>query len=294
MFISPCKRGLVSVIIPGFKPDYILAAIESVSSQTYPSIEIIVVDDGSPHNLKSVLTPLIEQGVVNYIYQENQKMAAARNTGIKHCQGEFIAFLDDDDIWTSKKVAKQVSQFNQDDQLGLVYTFATGFNEQGDVPIANFEIANHGKIFTDIFLQDFIANSSVMVRRRSIEQVGLFNATPAYFGVDDCDMWTRITYHFNAVCIEEKLTRIRLHDKQFSGDRSIMLFNDLNARLTLIDEIDVPKPIQDSYLSRIYFDIGYNLRRSDKTKAAHYYIKSLRHQFSVKTLLAIVKLLINR
>lgn len=291
MSIEKYKKGLVSVIIPGFKPDFIEQSIESVLAQTYSNIEIIVVDDGSPYNLKNVLNTYIESGAITYIYQENQKMAAARNTGIKHSQGEFLAFLDDDDLWLPNKIEKQLQSF-ESSEVGFVYTFAIGFNDKSDIQIANFEIAKNGKIFTDIFLQDFIANSSVMLRSACLKTTGLFKATADYFGVDDCDMWTRISYHFEAACIPEKLTRIRLHDKQFSGDRSIMLFNDLNARLNLINDLQVPREIQKQYLARVYFDIAYNLRITSKQKAFHYYLQSAKNKMTVTTLLAMVKLLI--
>lgn len=284
------KEDLVSVIIPGYKSTFIIESVECALSQTYPHVEVIVVDDGSPNQLKETLSDYIETGKIRYIYQENQKMAAARNNGIEHSNGEYIAFLDDDDLWLDNKLEEQVKCFKADPETALVYTFAVGFDNDGDIPIPNFHICNTGRIFTHIFLEDFIANSSVMIRKAALTKSGLFNATPAYFGVDDCDMWTRITYYYNAQCIKKDLTSIRLHDQQFSGDRSIMLFNDLNARKQLIEDLDVPSAIQCQYLARIHFDIGYNLRKSAKTKALNHYVKSLVSHFSVKTLLAIAKL----
>lgn len=289
---SEKHAGLVSVIIPGYKNSYIVETIESALSQTYQNIEILVIDDGSPNNLRELLDKYICSNQIRYIYQENQKMAAARNNGIKSAKGEFIAFLDDDDLWMPQKIEKQLALFNRD-VIGLVYTYAEGFNKADKVQIPNFEIEKNGRIFTDIFLQDFIANSSVMVRSECFEKLGVFNATPGYFGVDDCDMWTRICYHYSAICLCEKLTRIRLHNEQFSGDKSIMYENDLRVRINLIEELEVPKFYRENYFARIYFNIGFDNRRKNKTKAANYYIKSFRAKPSIKSLLAFLKLPLN-
>jgi glycosyltransferase involved in cell wall biosynthesis len=280
---------LVSAVIPGYKNDYILETIDSVLAQTYSPVEIIVVDDGSPNNLRETLSPLIEAGKIKYVYQTNQKMAAAKNNGISHAAGEFIAFVDDDDIWTPTKIEKQVELF-KDEDVGLVYTFAEEFNDQGSIPVPNFQHVARGRIFKDIFLKDFIANSSVMIRKSCLEKVSPFNTSKAYFGVDDCDLWTRITYYFSADVVPEVLTKIRAHEKRYSGNRNIMLHNDINMRKDIIRQLDVPGYYVRKYFQRIYFALGYNLRRDERLKAAGYFLKSFYYLPSVKALRAIVKL----
>jgi glycosyltransferase involved in cell wall biosynthesis len=283
------QTGVVSVIIPGYKSSYIVETIESALCQTYQNIEIIVVDDGSPNNLGELLDEFIRSDKIRYIYQENQKMAAARNNGIRNAKGEFIAFLDDDDLWEPKKIEKQLALFNSDD-IGLVYTYAEGFNDFGSVNIPNFEIEKNGRIFTEIFLQDFIANSSVMVRKGCFDKLGVFNTSPSYFGVDDCDLWTRVSYHYSANCLCEKMTLIRLHDEQFSGDKTIMYENDLRVRKNLIEELEVPIYYRKKYFARMYFNIGFENRYENKTKAASYYIKSFKAKPSIESFFYFVKI----
>jgi glycosyltransferase involved in cell wall biosynthesis len=285
-------KGLVSVVIPGYKNEFIGEAIDSVLTQTYHNVEIIVVDDGSPNQLKSTLKEYIETGKIRYIHQKNQKMAAARNNGIEHAKGNFIAFLDDDDLWEPEKLELQINLFDNP-AIGLVYTFAEGFKDGKNLPIPNFEISHQGKIFGEIFLADFIPNSSVIVRRTCFDKVGLFKATPDFFGVDDCDMWTRITYSYDASCVPKKLTKIRLHKGQFSSDKSIMYENDLNARRKLINDLKIPKVYQKQYFARVYFEIAFNLRKTAKFKAFSFYMKSIQASFSKTTFFAILKLLVN-
>lgn len=125
-------RPLVSVIIPVYNGDrYIAQAIESVLAQTYTHYEIIIVDDGSSDRSRQVLQPYLPQ--IRYIYQANQGVAAARNRGIQDAQGEFIAFLDQDDYFLNDKLAAQVNHLTQFPCLGVVHSGWQVVNHQREV-----------------------------------------------------------------------------------------------------------------------------------------------------------------
>lgn len=99
--------SLVSVIIPTYNSaPYIVDAIGSVLAQTYQNLEIIVVDDGSNDNTREVLVRYRDK--ITCLYQENRGVSAARNRGMQHAQGEFIALLDADDIWLPTKLERQL------------------------------------------------------------------------------------------------------------------------------------------------------------------------------------------
>ncbi|MDJ0589889.1 MAG: glycosyltransferase family A protein [Pleurocapsa sp. MO_226.B13] len=109
----------VSVIIPAYNGDrYIGEAIESVLAQTYSDYEIIVVDDGSTDNTDRVIQQYAER--VRYFSQTNQGVAASRNFGLSQAQGEYIAFLDQDDVFLPHKLASQVALLEQNPSLGIV------------------------------------------------------------------------------------------------------------------------------------------------------------------------------
>jgi len=111
----------VSAIVPAYNSAcYIGQAVESILNQTYPDCEIIVVDDGSTDDTRSVLQPYCSR--IRYIYQENQGVAAARNRGIQEARGELIAFLDHDDFFLPDKLAAQVACFEAQPQLGIVHS----------------------------------------------------------------------------------------------------------------------------------------------------------------------------
>lgn len=111
----------VSVIIPAFNGDrFIAEAVESVLNQTYQDYEIIVVDDGSTDRTQQVLEPY--SNYIRYVYHPNQGVAVARNRGIELAQGEFIAFLDQDDVFLADKLAVQIALFEQNPELDIAHS----------------------------------------------------------------------------------------------------------------------------------------------------------------------------
>ncbi len=134
----------VSVIIATYnRTHFVCEAIESVLNQTFPDFEIIVIDDGSIDNTKQVLEKYASR--IQYIFQENKGRAEARNTGIKNAKCEYIAFLDDDDIWLPNKLEKQVIFLDSHPDIELVYTFTEVINEQGR--LLEEETKNHLKLY---------------------------------------------------------------------------------------------------------------------------------------------------
>ena len=123
----------VSVVIPTYNHQcYILAALDSVFAQTFTDFEIIVVNDGSPDNTAEVLRPLTESGRIRYIEQKNQGQSAARNRGISEAKGEFIALLDDDDIWPPDKLQWQVEELQNNPDTALVYGSVSFIDDNGE------------------------------------------------------------------------------------------------------------------------------------------------------------------
>lgn len=167
----------VSVIIPAYNGDrYIGEAINSILSQTYRDYEIIVVDDGSTDSTRQV----IEQygSKIQYLSQTNQGVAASRNLGLTKAQGEYIAFLDQDDIFLSDKLASQVTLLEQNPSLGIANSGWQIVNQQGEtkaavkpwVEIPELNLANL-IIWKPVFLGAMLFRRSWLKRTKGFDTI---------------------------------------------------------------------------------------------------------------------------
>lgn len=179
--------GAVTVIIPAFNcAQWLGQAIHSVLQQSVPPCEIIVVNDGSTDGTARVLAEYAQQ--VRYVEQPNQGVAAARNTGLRLAGGEFIAFLDADDVWHPRKLELQLSGLTDRPEIGLLGTRTFPW------PAAAMPDASRPAvrmIDRDLLaVKNYLATSSILVRREVVRQVGEFDVTLR--GPEDHDYWLRI------------------------------------------------------------------------------------------------------
>jgi len=206
----------VSVIIPTYNRSKLLrVAIESVLAQTYPNIEIIVVDDGSTDDTVEVVAQYA--GRVTYLKQANQDVAAARNTGIRAASGEYLTFLDDDDLILPTKIERQVQVLASQPQVGLVHCRFYYADEDGNyLHIAG--LLPEGEVLQRLVCSNFLWVGAPLIRRHCFDQVGLFDEEIPSITAD-WDMWLRIAqagYRF--ACVQELLGAYRIHRKSMMSD----------------------------------------------------------------------------
>lgn len=169
---------LVSVVIPTYgRPETLLEALDSVAAQTYDSIEVVVVDDHSPEPVEPRIRehdPAVER-LRCLRHEENNGANAARNTGIRAANGEFIAFLDDDDIWKETVLERAVAVFARSDpSVGVVYTGSVYIDDGEEIGSYVPEVS--GDVLTDLFCGRRIAPfSNLVVRREVIDDAGLLD-----------------------------------------------------------------------------------------------------------------------
>lgn len=219
----------VSVVIPAFNSaKYIGEAIQSVLDQSQLPSEIVVVDDGSTDNTREVA----QKYPVKYIHQGNAGPSAARNTGISNSNGEFVAFLDADDLWIPHKLAIQLKAFKEHPEAG--FSFSTVWNlYTGDNPSISKapyyppqleswlrETGSSGEgacgsAYELLLHKNCVATSSMVVRRSLIEQAGVFDVRLR--GCEDYDYWIRLARLSPAVFIKQPTSRYRIVDDGLSG-----------------------------------------------------------------------------
>ncbi len=208
---------LVSAIIPTYKrkPEMVKRALSSAVGQTYPNMEVIVVDD-SPldYELREAVRALVESFGATYIDQKGSKGACtARNTGLAVARGEFVAFLDDDDEWVPEKIAKQIVKFERE-EIALIYTEADIVNDStGDK--RRFEVEHlSGHIFDKLLEGNYIgATSTPLIRAQYLREVGGFDEQMQ--SAQDYDLWLRLAQKYRIDYCKEPLMIYHIHD----GDR---------------------------------------------------------------------------
>lgn len=202
----------VSVIIPAFNASStICRAVDSALAQTFTDHEVIVVDDGSTDDTRARLERYGDR--IRYLHQQNQERSAARNNGIRHAAGEFLAFLDADDYWTPQKLAKQVALLEAHPDLGLVFSWAAAFHPSGrvlrllgtDFPQ---EAANGFDAFEAFSLRTSPPTLTVVARAGCVHRAGLFDE--AISEIEDWDLWLRTSLRERAGFVPEVLGYYRL------------------------------------------------------------------------------------
>jgi glycosyltransferase involved in cell wall biosynthesis len=214
------ESPVVSVIIPTYNcARYLPEAIDSVLAQTYRDFEIIVVDDGSTDNTQEVLARYGDH--MRVIRQSNQGSAAARNAGILPARGEFIAFLDADDLWLPHKLERQVPLFDERPELGWIYSDYREFDESGPRARSFFERPGlrpppEGWIVLKLAMGCITWTATVVARASCFREVGLFD--PTFPRAQDYDMWLRLAVRFPVGCVDEVLALYRRHQTQITTE----------------------------------------------------------------------------
>ena len=218
---AEARDPLVSVIVPAYNvARYIAATLDSILAQTFRDFEIIVVNDGSPdsEDLEKVLEPY--QSRIIYLRQENQGLAAARNTGIRASRGEYIAPLDSDDLWDPEHLEAQIAMFNADPSIDMVYADARIFGDAPDAGRTVMELSpSRGEVtFERLATRECTVQVCVCVIRREILfRAGLFD--PTLRRTEDIDMWLRLALHGGRICYQRRvLGKYRRRGDSLSSD----------------------------------------------------------------------------
>jgi len=203
-----------SVIIPVYNRTVTLkSAIESVLCQSFKDFEIIVVDDGSNDSVAKSLKPYM--GLIHYIrIDKNKGVSHARNIGIKASNGQYIAFLDSDDLWLPNKLQAQCNELNK---TGLQVCHTNEFWYRKDKFVNQGKKHNRygGKIFDKVLDFCRISPSSVAIEKRAFDSCGMFNEKMRT--CEDYDLWLRLTSKFDICYLPEKLIIKRaISDDQLS------------------------------------------------------------------------------
>jgi glycosyltransferase involved in cell wall biosynthesis len=222
---APLGRApAVSVVIPTYgHRDYVLEAIESVRRQTFCDYELLVVNDGSPDDTAELVGREAQAGRLRYIEQAHAGPSAARNLGLSESRGEFIAFLDDDDLWPNDKLEWQVAALRAEPSAVLAYGAVETFGIEG---VSCFPGADgpSGWVRERFLAKNWIRSpGQTLIRTAALRDAGGFDST--VWGADDWDVYLRLAARGPFVYRERRALHYRTHARNASYDVVRMFVN---------------------------------------------------------------------
>lgn len=265
----------VSVIIPVYNVEkYIASTIKSVLAQTYQSFELLIIDDGSPDRSVQICQQF-DDPRIKIISQKNRGVAAARNTGISQAQGEYIAFLDADDLWLPEKLEKHVEHLESSPSVGVSFSRSAFIDSAGN-PLGIYQMSKLKDITPlDILCRTPIGNGSVAVIRRDVLEAIQFQENydgvmeDCYFDSDrqlhpseDVECWLRIFVKTNWQMegLAEALTLYRVN----SEGHSAQIWKKLSSWETMLAKVRsyAPEQVTEWEKPAMAYQLRYLARRA--------------------------------
>lgn len=210
-------KSKVSVIVPAYNAaTYLPESIDSVLAQTYQDFEIILVDDGSTDQINCVVEKYRSQ--LRYMRQENKGPSAARNTGIRMALGEYLVFLDADDLIFTKKLALQAAFLDEHPDISIVYSDGYCIKEDENGNEVRESFASLGYIIKSLaepedslkvlLIQNGFPLHAAMVRKRAIDKVDGFDESLR--ALEDWDLWVRLAHEHRFAYLDAIVAKYRI------------------------------------------------------------------------------------
>ncbi|MBU3090135.1 glycosyltransferase family 2 protein [Clostridium gasigenes] len=228
-------KPLVSVIIPFYNGvDWLIEAVNSVLNQTYTNYEILIINDGSKENMDSFLLEYEEK--IIYIKKENGGPASARNLGIRKARGEYLAFLDSDDLWTSDKLEYQISEMIEKNSSWSQTSYEL-FGNRTDGKKVNAIL--EPKLFNKmLFISNGIATPTIMIKKSSFNEEKLFFMENRRYG-EDTELWVRLSKKSDILSVDRVLTKVRIR----GSNAGLTVIAQLQNRAEIYDDIKGRKEV---------------------------------------------------
>ena len=222
----------ISIIIPTYNSEKTIEeTITSLQQQSFTDYEIIVIDDGSQDNTIKVVKSIVEPRLQLFSY-ENGGVATARNRGIAHATGEFIAFLDADDLWSPDKLALQIEALYQNPEAKVVYSWTNYIDEQGKPLFSGTRYFYRGNVYQQLLQTNFLTNASnILVHRDVLDLVPGFDPKLAYTA--DWDFYLRLAKNFNFVVVP----KFQIYYRQSVNSMSTKIEQLKKESLLLLDRV---------------------------------------------------------
>ena len=268
---------MISIIIPTYNSSQtVCASIDSVLESSIHKLEIIVVDDGSNDDTKTKISSYIKDQQIRYIFHNNKGLAGARNTGIKEAKGEFLVFLDADDVILPGKLEVQKKYLLANPDVDIVYSHSQWFIEDDldNTRPVNFPVYE-GDITRELIYGNFMHVNSIMVRRSKVLEVELFDEDLRE--LEDWDLWLRMVLSGSKVGFTPGIySKVRIRKGSMTSDQQRMNLTMVRVLQKTIDSLEGTN--KKDHLMHAYNSLSiYKLKARQTQDYFRFLIKTCRH-----------------
>ena len=262
---------LVSIVLPTYNRAYLLKrAIQSVLNQTYRNFELIVVDDGSTDNTKEVVEDFHDKRIRYVAHEKRRGANAARNTGIKLAEGEYVAFQDDDDIWLPRKLEIQIRVFQSSSRnIGVVYTgcWRIDYKRRKVFYLPSMKKSQiEGYIYSNILKENFIPTTTAVIKRECFQHSGFFDENLPR--LQEWDLWIRISKYYNFKYIDFPLVVSYISQTSISRNLDALI----SAQIYILNKYFSEISRNPELLAHHYSTIGSLLHMKGRVKEGREYL----------------------
>jgi len=278
------KLPRISVIIPTYKrTDYLKLTLESVYSQTFTDFEVIVIDDGTPGEENKKICSTFQNLIYKKIANTGGPMIP-RNTGLKMAKGEYIALVDDDDLWIPDKLQRQIDILDNEKDFGLVHGCCKVIDNSGKetgeiVGIISGNNRKHGYVFDDMVGNFTLMMPTVFFRKQLLDLVPGFNETMKAAG-EDTEFFCRLAFYTKFYFMEQPVAYYRYHPSNLSGNEGCFFYTYLPLSLfKMIKDLNNRKLLSNKRFKRIRNTLL--IKQSEECYSIKAYKLALKHCFLI-------------
>lgn len=272
------SKVLVSVIIPAYRAEaFIAETVRSVLAQTHQHLELIVVDDGSPDQTGKVVQTCTSDARLRYIRQENAGVSTARNNGFAQSKGEYIAFLDADDVLLPSNLAEKLAHFASDPDFGLVHADMQVIDAESN-RLEKFMRGQEGHLLEELLKWErtcIPTPSSILVKRKVVKQVGGFD--PTLSNNADMEFFFRVAAQYKIGRVAKPLALYREHSNQMHNNIAVMERDTLLAYERASSHNLFPSNSFKRYcMANVYYTLGGSWWKNagNRSRGSHFFVKA--------------------
>lgn len=274
-------KPLVSVIVASYNMgSYLPLAVSSALAQTYGNIEVLIIDDGSTDDTAAIARGLLTDPRVRYIHQQNGGQASSKNRGIRESKGEFIAFLDADDLWAPTKLDEQIPLFMKSAKVGVVCARYVEIDAEGKELRVDPSTFFRGKVSGRLLKYNYIGFSTSVVRRECFETLGCFKEDLG-MGID-YELWLRFSTRYEFDFVDRTLVKYRVWAGQMSKNLKRRYLNGIATMEKFLKDYpaSVPDNLRRDAWAHTYAGFGECLwiTESARREALREYVRALAYR----------------